>query len=70
MVANERALRSAGHLENGQPELKLSKITKAENMFYSSSVLRQPDMQLIVVQKMRIYSSPPLTQNLAVVGSY
>jgi hypothetical protein len=38
------ALRSAGHLENVQPELQPIKDTEVENIFYCSSVFGQLDM--------------------------
>jgi hypothetical protein len=64
MAANVRALRSAGHLENASPELKPTEDTKAENIFYCSSVFGQPNMPLIVALRSGFIRRPPLTQNL------
>ena len=41
------------------PELKPIKGTKVENIFYSSFMFHQLDMQPIVVLRMSIYSLPP-----------
>ena len=46
-----------------------TKLIKDKNIFCSSSVFGQPDMYLIEVMPVRIYSSPPADAKLNVVGS-
>jgi hypothetical protein len=52
------------------PELKPIEDTKAENIFYCSSMFGQPDMKLMVVLSMRLYSSPPADAKLPVGGRF
>jgi hypothetical protein len=62
VAANVRAWRSAEHLKNVQPEPKPIKDTKVENIFYSSSMFRQLDMQPIVAKVENIFVTPPYCQ--------
>ena len=51
-----------------QPELQPTEVTKVENILCCIYVFVKPDMQLMVVLLMRIYSSPPADAKLTVAA--